>query len=90
MTTDELFQELSEQLNQEQLTDVERMALLAVTALALANANAGNPIVRATFFAAIPGFETARAGYQQVVVTSSLTEAVQNLDTPAPNNPGGG
>lgn len=87
MTTDELFQELSEQLNQEQLTDVERMVLLAATALALANASVGDPIVRATFFAAIPGFETARAEYQQVGVINVLREAVQDLDTPAPNNP---
>ena len=88
MTIDELFQELSEQLNQEQLTDVERMALLAVTALALASASVGDPIVRATFFASIAGFEACRAEYQQVGVINSLTEAVQALDTPAPN-PGG-
>lgn len=87
MTTDELFQELSAQINQEQLSDVDRMALLAAAALALANASGGDPIVRATFFASIPGFETARAEYQQVGVINVLREAVQDLDTPAPNNP---
>ena len=87
MTTDEVSQELLEQLNQEQLTDVERMELLAAAALALANASVGDPIVRATFFASIAVFEQCRAGYQQVGVINSLLGAVQNLDTPAPNNP---
>lgn len=87
MTIDELFQDLSEQISQEQVTDVERVALLAVVALALANASVGDPIVRATFFASIAGFEIARAEYQQVGVINSLREAVRDLDTPA-QNPG--
>ncbi len=85
MTTDELFQELSERINQEQITDVERMALLAELALALVNANADNRIVRATYFASIAGFEACRAEYQQVGVVNSLIEAVRDLDTPAQN-----
>ncbi len=63
-------------------TDVERMEVFADSALQQARQSGGDPIVSATYFAAIGNFERARADYQRVVLAQSLVEATQALDKP--------
>lgn len=85
--TDVILDRLAAQL-QQPLTDTERMAMLAATALELTQANANNPSVQAVFFASIASFEIARADYEGIVrlnslgtILGSLLATIQGLKT---------
>ncbi len=88
MTTENEWTELLETL--ETLTDVERMTVFADATLQQARQSGGDPIVSATYIAAVGNFERARADYQRVVLAEALVEATEALDAPPVGGQGQG